>query len=381
MGFDRKKIKQIYKMILLVALLVLGIIYIKETIMGIKMVFRILTPFIMGAVIAFILNLLMRGIETKLLKKWSGKIAGKCKRPVSIFLSILSVLLIIFLMIIIVVPQLVDTVAELGKAIPVFVDNLVNDIIVFSNGYPEIQEYLRELENIKIDWNSILTTVGRFLKNGMSDVMSSTFTIAGSIAGGVMNFFIGFIFAIYILGQKETLASQGERILKAYLKPEKYEKVLRICRLLYHNFSNFISGQCVEALILGSIFVVVMTIFRLPYAVMIGVLIAFTALIPVVGAFIGCFIGTFLILVDNPQKAIFFLILFLVIQQIEGNLIYPKVVGDKVGLPSIWVLVAVTVGGSLFGVAGMLVFIPIVSTLYTLLKEDVNHRNSKSQKS
>lgn len=380
MGFDRKKIKQIYKMILLVALLVLGIIYIKETITGIKMVFRILTPFIMGAVIAFILNLLMRGIETKLLKKWSGKIARKCKRPVSILLSIVSVLLIIFLMIIIVVPQLVDTVAELGKAIPVFVDNLVNDIIVFSNGYPEIQEYLSDLENIKIDWNSILTTVGRFLKNGMSDVMSSTFSIAGSIAGGVMNFFIGFIFAIYILGQKETLASQGERIIKAYLKPEKYEKVMKICRLLYDNFSNFISGQCLEALILGSIFVVVMTIFRLPYAVMIGVLIAFTALIPVVGAFIGCFIGTFLMLVDEPRKAIFFLILFLVIQQIEGNLIYPKVVGDKVGLPSIWVLVAVTVGGSLFGVAGMLVFIPIVSTLYTLLKEDVNHRNSQSKK-
>jgi predicted PurR-regulated permease PerM len=177
--------------------------------------------------------------------------------------------------------------------------------------------------------------------------------------------------------QKEVLADQGKRLMSAYMPQKFFGQVMKVLGILYKNFSKFISSQCLEAVILGALFVLSMTIFRLPYALLVGSLIAVTALIPIVGAFVGCFVGAFLILVENPISALVFVILFLIVQQLEGNLIYPKVVGSSVGLPAIWVLVAVSVGGSLFGVVGVLVFIPITSTVYTLLREDVNERNSK----
>ena len=172
---------------------------------------------------------------------------------------------------------------------------------------------------------------------------------------------------------------QAQRLLGAYVKEKNRNRILYVTKLLYCNFSKFLTGQCIEAVILGALFVVVMTICKMPYAFMIGVLIAFTALIPLVGAFIGCFVGAFFILVDNPMKAVWFVVIFLIIQQVEGNLIYPKVVGNSVGLPSLWVLVAVTLGSSMFGVVGMLMFIPLFSTAYTLIREDVNKRNAKSR--
>ena len=191
----------------------------------------------------------------------------------------------------------------------------------------------------------------------------------------MVNFFISLIFSFYVLTQKEKLAEQFSKLIRAYTKPPVYDYIKKVCALLHHNFSKFITGQCTEAVILGLLFIVAMTIFGFDYEVMIGVLIAFTSLIPVVGAFIGCFIGAFLILVDDPIKAVWFLVLFIIIQQIEGNLIYPHVVGNSVGLPSIWGLAALTVGGSLMFVLVMLIFIPLLSTVYILLKEDVNRRN------
>lgn len=211
-------------------------------------------------------------------------------------------------------------------------------------------------------------------------MVSSTVTVASTIIGGVVNLFVALVFSFYILSQKEKLGSQFRRILHAYFPQKVYDKVLEVTSLAGRNFSSFITGQCMEAVILGTMFVITMALFGFPYAVMVGVLIAFTALIPIVGAFIGCFVGAFLIMVDDPVKAIWFLVLFIVLQQIEGNLIYPHVVGNSVGLPSIWVLAAVTIGGSLMGVVGMLIFIPILSTVYALLREDVNERNGKKRK-
>ena len=191
---------------------------------------------------------------------------------------------------------------------------------------------------------------------------------------GVTTFVIAFVFACYILLQKERLNIQIRKIMYAYMKKDLVKKVLDVCSLTYKTFSSFLTGQCVEAVILGTMFVIAMSVFRLPYALLVGVLIAFTALIPIFGAFIGCFVGAFLILMVAPMKALMFVIMFLVLQQIEGNLIYPKVVGSSVGLPSIWVLAAVSIGGSLMGVVGMLVFIPVVSVLYTLLRNNVYGR-------
>ena len=380
MGFDRTKIKQICQIILFSALLIVGIIYIKEVWSMIKVLVDVLKPFIIGGVIAFILNIPLNGIEKKILRKWRGKLADKIKRPLSIVLSIIFVLLIITVVTMTVVPQLTNTIIVLGKKMPAVMNDIISKLKILSEEYPQIETYIVELQSYKFDWNSIIANLVNFLKSGVSNIFSSTFTVASSILGGFANFLIGFIFAIYILAQKETISQALKKVLTTYIKPENSERILKVCSLLYINFANFITGQCVEALILGSMFVISMLIFKLPYALMIGVLIAFTALIPIVGAFIGCFIGSILMLVDSPTKAIIFIILFLVIQQIEGNLIYPKVVGDKVGLPSILVLMAITIGGGLFGMTGMLIFIPIVSTIYTLIKENIAARNTKKAK-
>ena len=366
MGFDKKKIKQIRQLMLLAAVLILGLIYSQEVFNAISMLAGIMKPFIYGGVIAFVLNIPLCQIENHILAGWKGKSADKAKRPVGIILSILFVILLITIVIATVVPQVAKTAMELGNKIPQFTDNLLKELEQLTVNYPQIQGYVDELATMQIDWESLAQKGWEFLQSGMSSVLFSTVSVAGSILSGILNVVIGFIFAIYILGQKETLGNQCRRVIRAYCPPRINDMVLKVCSLGYRNFSNFISGQCLEAVILGCMFVITMTICRMPYAILVGVLIAFTALIPIVGAFIGCVVGAFLIMVDNPMKAVAFVVMFLILQQVEGNLIYPKVVGNKVGLPSIWVLMAVSVGGSLFGIPGMLFFITMVSTLYML---------------
>lgn len=380
MGFEKEKLKQIRGLILFVAVIVLGLRYSDTVFMAIAMCFNIFKPFIYGGVIAFVLNIPLCAIEKKLFARWKGKSAEKLKRPVGIVLSILFVLALFAIVVVTVVPQIGKTLVDLGNKIPIFVEQVVLQLELLTTQYPQLETYLADLELMQMDWNAILDGVINFLTTGVSSVLTSTFTVASSIVGGVMNGVIGVIFALYILGQKETLARQAKSVLHAYLKQNHYDKTVKVFGMLYQNFYNFITGQCLEAVILGSLFVVAMTILGMPYAILVGVLIAFTALIPIVGAFIGCFVGAFLILVNNPTQALVFIIMFLVLQQLEGNLIYPRVVGNKVGLPAIWVLMAVSVGGSLFGVAGMLVFIPLLSTFYALLKDGVREREKRKGK-
>ena len=380
MNMDHKNMRKLMELILFTGFVVLFLIKFDLLVSALMLILQILTPFIIGCAMAFILNLPMSFFEKHLFAKSSGKLETKIKyekfkRPVSLILALLSVILIIALVTGTVIPQLISTGKILAQKIPVFWNNLMISAEQYFASNEEIKKQLYTLELPEVNWNSLLETVGGFLKNGMGTLASTTFSVAGSIVSGILNFFIAFIFSLYILSQKEKLGDQADRILRAYTKPELYQKIRKVTTLLYQNFSNFITGQCLEAVILGTMFVVSMTILRFPYALMIGVLIAFTALIPIVGAFLGCIIGAFLIMVDSPMKAVAFIVLFLILQQIEGNLIYPHVVGNSVGLPSIWVLVAVTVGGSLMGVVGMLIFIPLLSTFYSLLREDVNKRN------
>lgn len=380
MGFDKEKIKQIRWLMVLAAVLVLGILYSSSVFAGIGFAFRIARPFLYGGVIAFVLNLPMKAFENKLLRKWKGKAAAKLKRPVCMTLSVVAVFLVVTIVIGTVVPQVTVTAAEVGKKIPAFLDRVTEELDNLAVNYPEFAEKVEELESLEINWDALTDTVFDFLKNGAGDMLTSTVSVASGIIGGIVNIVIAFIFALYILVQKEKLGDQCTRIISAYLPEKAGNRMLEVCSLLHKNFSNFITGQCLEAVILGILFVIFMTIFRMPYALMIGVLIAFTALIPIVGAFIGCIVGAFLIMIDNPLLAFWFVIMFLIIQQIEGNLIYPRVVGNSVGLPSIWVLMAVSLGGSLFGVAGMLFFIPLLSTVYALIRESVNGRNAKKAK-
>lgn len=332
---------------------------------------EILFPFLLGAAIAFILNVPMHFIEKKAFynKKTKGKKwAEKLSRPVSLILTILFVIGIISLVIFVVVPKLGSTFISLGKNIQDFV---LRAQIWAEALFEDNKGILTFLNDIQIDWEKLLNGIVDFFKTGAGSVLGSTVTVAKSIVSGMTTFVIAFVFACYILLQKERLNIQVRKIMYAYLKKEYVIKILDISSLTYKTFSNFLTGQCVEAVILGSMFVVAMSIVKLPYALLVGVLIAFTALIPIFGAFIGCIVGAFLILMVSPMKALIFVALFFVLQQIEGNLIYPKVVGGSVGLPSIWVLAAVSIGGSLMGVVGMLIFIPIVSVLYALFRNNV----------
>ena len=373
MEFSREKLKQIRRLMVLAAVLVLAVIYSGKLLVAIAFIYRITKPFIYGAAIAFVLNIPMRAFEDKLLKGWRGKLAGRFKRPVCLVLSLVTVALVVAVVLGTVVPQVTATAAEVGRKIPGFAENAMAWLNEIAENYPVFAEQIRKLEQIEINWESMLDNIIGFLKNGMADMLTSTVSVASGIISGIVN---GVIFALYILSSKEKLESQGKRIISAFLPAKAASKTLEICTLLNKNFSSFITGQCMEAVILGIMFVIAMSVFRMPYALMVGVLIAFTALIPIVGAFIGCGVGAFLILIDNPLQAMWFVILFLILQQVEGNLIYPKVVGNSVGLPSIWVLMAVSLGGSLFGVGGMLIFIPLTSTCYALLRESVNSRNA-----
>ena len=380
--------RQIRNLILFAAVVVLCVMYSGQIVRWIFLGIDILEPFAVGGMIAFVLNLPMKFVEERLLGRWKGKAADKLRRPLSLLAAIVFVAVLIVIVVMAVLPQLGRTINDLGQKIPEFFQQVVAWLGDLERQYPQLGQYLGPFldsgESLEQSWASMDQLAARlmdFLKEGGVSVITTTIGVASGIIGTFVKGIISFIFALYILAAKEKLADQGKRILHAFA-PEKVEKgTLSLCSLLYRNLSHFITGQCVEAVIIGTIFVITMSLFRMPYAVMIGVLIAFTALIPVVGAFIGCILGAFLILVDAPEMAFWFVVLFLIIQQIEGNLIYPRVVGESVGLPAIWVLAAVSVGGSLFGFAGMLVFIPLVSTGYMLLRDEVNARNRRREAS
>ena len=377
MEFSREKLKQIRRLMVWATFLILIIIYSDKVLFGSIFVLNILKPFLYGGAIAFALNIPMRALEEKLLARWKGKSAVKLKRPLCMVLTIVLVILVISIVVGTVLPQVAQTAAEIGKKIPAFTEQMIEKLDKLAKDYPIMAEQVSKLEAIDINWDTIFKNIVDFLRNGMGNVLNSTFSVASNIISGVVNGVISFIFALYVLAQKERLSNQGKRIISAFLPERVGKKMLEVFSLLHKNFSSFVTGQCVEAVILGAMFVVFMTIFRMPYALMVGVLIAFMALIPIVGAFVGCAVGAFLILINDPIQALWFVVLFLVLQQIEGNLIYPRVVGSSVGLPSIWVLMAVSVGGSLFGIVGMLLFIPLMSTCYSLFKESVNNRNTK----
>ena len=379
MNQKQRSNKEIMLLILFIAVVGWGVLNF-STLIGFVIAFiGMLKPFVIGAAMAFVINLPLKFIEEKMLGKMPEKYKG-AKRTVGIALSLLFFAAIIYFVVISVIPQTARTVNQLAQKIPVFFNNVFQQAEILLADNPQALEFLNSLEYQSMNWNQLLNNVGNFLKSGVGSLLTSTVSVAGSLFGSVVNGIISFISSRYILSQKEKLKDQASRIVSAYFKEKAQKRIVYVFNLLYHNFSKFLTGQCVEAVILGCLFVVAMTIFRMPYAFMIGVLIAFTALIPLVGAFIGCFVGAFFILVDTPIKALWFVIMFLIIQQLEGNLIYPKVVGNSVGLPSLWVLVAVTLGSSMFGVVGMLMFIPLFSTAYTLLREDVNKRNAKKEK-
>lgn len=331
-------------------------------------------PFILGIVLAFFLNVPMKFCERRLLAK---KQFDKMRRTLAILLTLIFVFGIISAVVALIVPQLTKTVSNIVQAVPEAIQNLDAYQARTAEKFPQLADAINK---VNLSSEKILNETMEFLNRWMNDSGSSAMAKVSGTLGNVLNLFIGLIFAIYILAQKEKLKCQTRHLLDAYFKPSVSKNIWRVGKLTSVTFQRFISGQCLEACILGTMFFVAMSIFRFPYALLISVLIAVTSLIPIWGAFIGCIVGSFLIAVVNPMQALGFLVLFLILQQVEGNLIYPHVVGGSIGLPSIWVLAAVTVGGKLYGIIGMILFIPICSVLYTLLKENVRSRLIKKKK-
>ena len=325
---------------------------------------NIVSPFVVGAGLAFILNVPMRGIEN-----WFGFIKSKgLRRAIAIVLTFVALLLVIAGVLGILVPQIYQTFLDLAQKLPEFGKWVIGWVQRLFEDYPRVLDWVQE--NFGPDKISqIAEKIIDYVQTSLPSIWNGTIHVVKGLSTGIFNAVVSLVFGIYCLARKEVLARQARRLLYAFV-PEKISDItVRILRLTNATFSNFISGQCIEAVILGSLFAVSMLIFGMPYIPLVSVLIAVTALIPIVGAFVGCIFGAFFILVSNPIQAVWFVIMFLILQQFENNVIYPKVVGKSVGLPGMWVLLAVSVGGELMGVAGMLIMIPAFSVLYTLLRE------------
>ena len=363
MDFDKKTIKKIVLILFSAIAFHCALQNISSVLSLAHRLFGIFLPFLIGGAIAFILNIPMSRIEGLLFPK--NGLLDRFRRPLAYLITLILATGIIVLVFFVVVPEMGRTFSMLAEQIPSAMESLEQTLDSLSISWPEVKMYLDRMD---INWSSLTQKAVGLLQGITSTAVNSSFSAIGKIISGVTSFFISFVFSIYLLMQKEKLSRHGKQVIYGLFPLHAADRIMEVLSLSHVTFSRFFSGQCIEAIILGTMFFCAMSLFRMPYALLVGVLIAVTALIPVVGAFIGCFVGAFLILIVNPWQAAQFVVLFLVLQQIEGNLIYPHVVGSSVGLPSVWVLAAVTVGGSLLGVIGMLLFIPLCSVCYALFR-------------
>lgn len=333
-------------------------------------IYRVFSPFILGFVLAYILNIPMMKVE-KLLKKaipdkYEDKYSGAI-RLVSIILSILLLVLVIAFVGFLLIPELIENIESLMNNIPAFIEGGKDWVINLLDKYPDVQREIEVMFAESGNVSGIVSSIFTYIINGIVGFVSG-------FVGGFVYIFTGIIFAIYMLCQKEYLVDGIKRLVYAFADKRKANKIMDISKLTNKTFSKFISGQCVEAVILGTIMFVVCLLGRFPYALIIGVLTALTALIPIFGAFIACGVGAVLIAITNPLQALIFIAVFVIIQQIEGNVIYPKVVGKSVGLSPLWTLLAITVGGNLFGVVGMIIGLPLASVVYAIGKESIKKK-------
>ncbi len=356
--------RSIAKYIVLSAAMVLCLMYSGQIFGLARNLWGIVFPLVLGCALAYILNIIMEKFEKIYFPKSNNKVIKKTRTPAILILSILSVLAVLFFVIRMVVPELVKTVSSLAVTIPEIAER-VSAYLAATNENPMAAEFFN---NLQIDWENIGTQIISFATQGFSGIVTSAFSIVSGFAGAIFSFFISFSFAIYILVGKHRLKGQLKRVAKAFLPQKIMGKVSVILNVAHESFTSFFVGQFIEAIILGGLCTLGMLLFRFPYATAVGAFVGVTALIPVFGAWIGAAVGAVLILVVSPVKAVMFLVFIVILQQLENNLIYPRVVGTSVGLPGIWVLAAITIGGGFGGVIGMLIGVPIAATIYKLLK-------------
>ena len=367
--------KYIMKYIGLITLIVL-VVWNWNSIMGlVGSIYKTLGPIINGAIFAYILNLLMVRYE-RLLSKLQVKmpLIKELKRPVSMLLSLLTFVLAVIMILVLVLPQLSTAISRFIEVIPSVSTWLQKAIEEYDAYFPQLQTLMSQLN---INWGSLIQQSMTVLNSLSSNFLNITFTTITGVASNTINSILSLMVALYILGSKERLLLQGKRLIMAYLKPSHAQTLLDIIRLMNESFTNFFVGMTLEGIILGSLVTVAASIFNLPYAGMLGVIAGVMALIPIIGGYISAAVGTLMLLAVSPSQALFYLVMVIIIMQLEGNLIYPRVVGGSIGLPGLWVVVAFTVGGGLMGISGMILGIPLAATLYKLLGRDVLMREKR----
>ncbi len=377
MELSKKTVKRILLIITFTVVLIWAV-YNHNMLFGyIGQLYSLVSPFVIGLCMAYVVNVIMRPIERmwmKLLSRCRGNWVEKLRRPICLLLSILLIIGIIFAVVFLIMPELSKSVSSLISMIPTYVNEVEGWWDKLSDS---LTKYGLELPQLDFNPDKLVD----FLKDGGTAVINTTLSATTSIVAAVINIVLALAFSIYVLAQKETLKRQSKKVLSKLMKPESMQKLLDMLDLVNRTFTNFITGQLTEAVIIGALCFIGMSIFGMPYAPAISVLVGFTALIPVFGAFIGTAIGAFLILLIEPIQALWFVVFIIVLQQFEGNLIYPKVVGKSVGLPGIWVLVAVTIGGNAMGVVGMLISVPLCSVLYVIARNAVNGKPLAGERS
>ena len=374
--FDKKMIRRIFLSVFAI-IVAYWLLHEPERAKAIfNSVISVLAPFVIGGVIAFILNVPMRAFESRL--QWIKR--KFLRRLVALVLTLLCALLIIALVVVLLIPELVESIRSLGPKLETAAYSLVGYIKGILEKSPALNEELSKYLDIKnYDISALIQRLISTISSGISFLLPQAVNAVSAVVGGLISTFIAIAFSFYTLFQKETLSRQGRKVLYALLPESSADYVVKTLRLTNSTFSNFLSGQCVEVCILGTMFAITMSIFRMPYVPLISVLVAVSAFIPYVGSWTGCIVGAFLILVSNPLQALWYVVMFVILQGIENNIIYPRVVGKSVGLSGMWVLVAVAIGGELMGIVGMFLMVPVASVLYVLMQEAIHKRLEKKQ--
>ena len=369
-------LKKVILVVSYTVLLIACVIRLEAVIALAGRLFSVLFPFLLGAMIAFIVNIPMRRIEKligKAIPDTEQKSRRGIRRAIAMAVSFLLIFAALGIILILMIPEIGAAMVSLANGVPAFLKDLTQKILVYFGQNPQIRASLERL-TIGTEWENIWDKLLPFVRSGAGNVFESTVSTVSGVFGGLVTAALALMFSIYILSSKEKLGGQAVRVLRAYLSPEQVQKTLRITEIIAKTYSNYFAGQFTDACIFGFLIFLLLTLLSLPYAMLIGVLVAFTALIPIVGAYIGLAIGAFLIAVVNPMYALYFAGVYMATVFVDNNFIYPRVVGSSVGLPAIWVLLAVGVGGGLFGIVGMIFFIPGTSVIYQLIRENVARR-------
>lgn len=368
--------RKIVRLMLLAALLALGLVHFDSIVHFAQLLWRIAQPLILGAMMAYVLDIVVKRLEGVLFPRAKDERIVRSRRALAILIALLVVLSILTLIIFTVIPGLTQAVTLLAQALPVYFAELKQWLLTTFRDVPTITDYVDKLE---LDWNDVQGHVIAWAMNGMNQgLISSTVTVIGAVTGRISNFLISVIFAVFLLGSKRQLQGQAQRLLRAIFNDRNELRASHILSTANRCFSGFIVGQTLNGLILGVATWIGMLIFRMPYALMVAVLVGTTSIVPLIGGYVGAALGTFLVFTASPGTALWFLLFIVVLQTVQGNTIYPRLLGSSVGMPSLWVLAAITLGGGLGGIGGMLVAVPITATVYTLGQEWVRKKEKEA---